>query len=438
MYLPRIVIGGTGSGCGKTTVACAVLKALKNRGLYVTAAKCGPDYIDPMFHEKALGIPSKNIDLFFTENDVAAALLAEHAKGSDICVIEGVMGYYDGLSFDSDLASAYDTAKAVSSPAVIVINAGGIALTAAALAKGMADFRNDSGIRGFILNNISPSSYGPLKKLIEKNTGLPVMGFLPKNSDFSIKSRHLGLVTPDEKTSLAIEKMAEAAEKYIDLDMLIKTASEAEELSFNEIDAEPGKAFKLAAALDEAFCFYYADNLRLLKKLGAEIVFFSPLKDEKLPPDTDGILLGGGYPELFAENLSKNKNTMESIKNAIDDGMPCLAECGGYMYLSMEIDGFEMAGIFSGRARDTGKLSRFGYLELRSDREYIDGIKGHEFHHWDMDDTGNKCTAVKPSGKIWKCMDFYKNVIAGYPHLYYWSKPEFAMAFAEKCRTWRK
>lgn len=437
MFLPRIVIGGTGSGCGKTTVVCAILKALKDRGLTVAAAKCGPDYIDPMFHKCALKVPSKNIDLFFSENNTAKALFAEHAQGSDICVIEGVMGYYDGLSFDDDKVSTYSVADVLSAPSVIVLNARGMALTASALIQGMINFRDNSRIRAVILNNISPMSFEPLKKAIEDKTGIEVLGFMPNDSSFNINSRHLGLVTPDESTAEVLEKMSEAASKYIDLNRLMEIASEAGELEFERLSVKGGGKFKIAVALDEAFCFYYSDNLELLRKMGAEIEFFSPIYD-KTVPDADGMIIGGGYPELYAEKLSENTSMLNDIRIKIENGMPCLAECGGFMYLSSAIDNFKMTGIFKGNAYDTGKLSRFGYIELKSEREYINGIKGHEFHHWDMDDNGSECIAVKPSGRSWNCMSFYKNTIAGYPHLYYWSKPEFAQRFADICRLWRK
>lgn len=437
MFLPRIVIGGTGSGCGKTTVVCAILKALKDRGLTVAAAKCGPDYIDPMFHKCALKVPSKNIDLFFSENNTAKALFAEHAQGSDICVIEGVMGYYDGISFDDDKVSTYSVADVLSAPSVIVLNARGMALTASALIQGMINFRDNSRIRAVILNNISPMSFEPLKKAIEDKTGIEVLGFMPNDSNFNINSRHLGLVTPDESTDEVLEKMSEAASKYIDLNRLIEIAAEAGELEFERLSVKCGRKFKIAVALDEAFCFYYSDNLELLREMGAEIEFFSPIYD-KTVPDADGMIIGGGYPELYAEKLSENTSMLNDIRTKIENGMPCLAECGGFMYLSSAIDNFRMTGIFKGNAYDTGKLSGFGYIELKSEREYINGIKGHEFHHWDMDDSGSECTAVKHSGRSWNCMSFYKNTIAGYPHLYYWSKPEFAQRFADRCRLWRK
>lgn len=437
MFLPRIVIGGTGSGCGKTTVVCAILKALKDRGLNVSAAKCGPDYIDPMFHKCALKVPSKNIDLFFSENNTAKALFAEHAQGSDICVIEGVMGYYDGLSFDNDKVSTYSVADVLSAPSVIVLNARGMALTASALIQGMINFRDNSRIKAVILNNVSPMSFEPLKKAIEDKTGIEVLGFMPNDSNFNINSRHLGLVTPDESTAEVLEKMSEAASKYIDLNRLMEIAAEADELKFERLSVKGGGKFKIAVALDEAFCFYYSDNLELLRKMGAETEFFSPIYD-KTVPDADGMIIGGGYPELYAEKLSENTSMLNDIRIKIENGMPCLAECGGFMYLSSAIDNFRMTGIFKGNAYDTGKLSGFGYIELKSEREYINGIKGHEFHHWDMDDSGSECTAVKHSGRSWNCMSFYKNTIAGYPHLYYWSKPEFAQRFADRCRLWRK
>lgn len=423
---------------GKTTVTCGILKALKNREMRVSAAKCGPDYIDPMFHTRAIGVPSKNIDTYFTDTDTTRSLLADHTKNSDICVIEGVMGYYDGLSYDDVRGSTYSIASATDTPSVIVVNAKGISHTVCAVIKGLSEFKKDSGIRAVILNNVSESVYKGLKPTIERETGVEVIGFMPFDGRVSFDSRHLGLVTPDDEILKKLDILGETAERTIDIDRLIAIAAEAPDLVCEPIRAEfIGKA-RIAVALDSAFCFYYKDNLELLRKMGAEINFFSPIEDKGLPEKTDGIILGGGYPELYSDRLSANEETLKAVRVSLEGGMPCLAECGGFMYLLRAIDGRKMTGIFDGEAKNTGRLSRFGYVELRSDIGYIDGIRGHEFHYWDTDNNGNKCAAVKPSGKrSWPCMHVYKNTIAGFPHLYYPSKPEFAAEFLKKCLSWR-
>lgn len=438
MGTPRIIIGGAGSGSGKTTVTCALLSALKNRGLSVSAVKCGPDYLDPMFHKRALGISSMNLDLFFLNRETACGLLTEHSAASDICVIEGVMGYYDGMAFDTAKGSTYDIALSTATPAVIVINAKGMALTLAAVVKGIKDYRENSMVRAVILNNVSEGVYKQAKKIIEAETGVKVIGYMPHDDKCSVDSRHLGLTVPDGETENKIKLLGETAEKTIDIDALLSVAKESEPLDFAAYKAEINAKVKIAVAYDEAFCFYYSENLKLLENMGAEIRFFSPVHDSAVPDDADGIILGGGYPELFADRLSENKDMLKSIKDSIESGMPCLAECGGFMYLCSFVDGHETAGIFNAKAKNSGRLSRFGYIELKSDIDYINGIKGHEFHYWDTDNNGNVCTAVKPSGRSWQCMHIYKNTIAGYPHLYYYSKPEFAKEFILKCADWRK
>lgn len=443
MNIPRVIICGTGSGCGKTTVTCAILKALKNRGFSVTAAKCGPDYIDPMFHGKTLGISSMNIDMFFTEAETARSMLLEHAKDSDICLIEGVMGYYDGLSIDTDTASTYDVSISTGTPSVIVINAKGASLTAASIINGINNFRRPSNIKAVILNNISETVYKSLKPVIEKETCIKVIGYMPYDNEILFESRHLGLEIQQDNILSKIERLGQTSERTIDINALLEIALSAEEINDISYDTKYVGSVKIAVAMDEAFSFYYHENLSLLKKMGAEFTFFSPIKDKKLPEDADGLILGGGYPELYTKKLSENKSMTNDIKNKLDNGMPCLAECGGFMYLcsSLEDEYGErhcMAGFINAEAFKTEKLTRFGYIALSSEHKYIDGIKGHEFHYWDTNNNGSLCTAYKPSGKrSWPCIHVYKNTIAGFPHLYYHSKPEFAEEFIKKCLSWR-
>ncbi len=438
MKKPRLIIGGAGSGSGKTTVTCAIIKAFAKRGLKVTAGKCGPDFIDPMFHEKILGVSSKNIDLYFQDRNTARALLNEHTKNSDITVIEGVMGYYDGMSFDSSTASTYEVAFETGTPAVLVVNASGMSLTLSAVINGLNDFRENSMIKGIILNNIKAGTYKMLKPVIEKETGLPVVGYLPNNADFVFESRYLGLKLPDEEVLKKIELLGKTAEETIDIDNLLLIAEGSDEIFYEDMNINCGSKVKIAVAMDKAFCFYYKDNIELLEKMDADIIYFSPINDSNLPDDISGIIIGGGYPELYAEKLSANKEMLRQIKYSIESGMPCLAECGGFMYLNKAIDGYDMVGIFDGNVFNAEKLTRFGYISLKSNDSFLDGIKGHEFHYWDTDNNGETCLAVKPSGKRnWKCMRKYKNTLAGFPHLYYYSKPEFAEEFLNKCRGYK-
>ncbi|GFI62580.1 cobyrinate a,c-diamide synthase [Clostridiales bacterium] len=439
MAVSRIIVGGAESSSGKTTVVCALLRAFKNRGIRSAAVKCGPDYIDPMFHEKALKTPSKNIDLFLSDENMTKWLLAKHCEKADICLMEGVMGYYDGLDIGSDKASTYEIAMATGTPAIIVINARGAALTLVSLIEGMLNFRRKTMIRGVILNNISKPVFERIKPVIEQATGTKVIGFMPADELFSLKSRRLGLEAPDGDIDKKLESLAETAEQTIDIDAIISISNEAKELKY-KIPFIPyvGRA-RIFAAVDDAFSFYYRDNLELLKKMGAEIEIFSPLRDIEIPPNADGIILGGGYPELYSSELSANKKMRASIKTGIENGIPCLAECGGFMYLNKSIDNIPMVGVFEENAYDTGKLLCFGYVELKSQNSCLNGIKGHEFHYWTTDNNGCECTAVKPSGKrSWPCMRLYKNTIAGFTHLYYCSKPDFARAFIERCVNWRK
>ena len=403
MKKPRLIIGGAGSGSGKTTVTCAIIKAFAKRGLKVTAGKCGPDFIDPMFHEKILGVSSKNIDLYFQDRNTARALLNEHTKNSDITVIEGVMGYYDGMSFDSSTASTYEVAFETGTPAVLVVNASGMSLTLSAVINGLNDFRENSMIKGIVLNNIKAGTYKMLKPVIEKETGLPVVGYLPNNADFVFESRYLGLKLPDEEVLKKIELLGKTAEETIDIDNLLLIAEGSDEIFYEDMNINCGSKVKIAVAMDKAFCFYYKDNIELLEKMDADIIYFSPINDSNLPDDISGIIIGGGF-----------------------------------MYLNKAIDGYDMVGIFDGNVFNAGKLTRFGYISLKSNDSFLDGIKGHEFHYWDTDNNGETCLAVKPSGKRnWKCMRKYKNTLAGFPHLYYYSKPEFAEEFLNKCRGYK-
>lgn len=449
---PRVLIGGTGSGCGKTTAVCALLQILKNRGFAPRSFKCGPDYIDPMFHTEILGVDSMNLDLFFSSEKELKDLFGRFA--GEVNVIEGVMGFFDGMTMDSDRASAYNVSKVLEAPVILVVNVRGMALSAAAVVKGYQSFRSPDTIKGVIFNRASASSYPGLKKNVENECGIPVLGYLPENREFSLESRYLGLITAKEVEGLSckMEKLAEEAGRTLDVDAILEIMSAAPEIEYEISPPEKRGKVRIAVARDNAFCFYYKANLQLLEDMGAELTYFSPTFDKVLPP-CDGLLLGGGYPELYAEQLSKNSSMKKSIKEAIESGLPVIAECGGFMYLCKSIENREMVGIFDTDCRSKKKLQRFGYAEFSantsdkssdsagSENLLFGGgraIKGHEFHYFDADDPGSCLKAVKPSGKEWNCGHVSETMYAGYPHLYLPSCPEAAAAFIDKCLERRK
>ena len=438
--VPRVLLAGVSSGCGKTTVTCAILQAQVNRGRKVGAFKCGPDYIDPMFHSRIIGAKSANLDLFFFQENTLRYLLAKNAADRDISVIEGVMGYYDGLGLTSTRASSYEAAKVTGSPVVLVVGARGVSLSVLAAIQGFQNFCPDSQIRGVILNQCSPSTYGALAQAIRERLGIRPLGFLPRMEDCALESRHLGLVTAAEVANLRekMQRLAAQAEKTIDLDGLLALAGEAAPLSWEPVVLPRRERVRIAVAQDKAFCFYYADNLAAMAEMGAEIVEFSPLKDHALPDNIQGVYLGGGYPELYAGALSENRTMRESIRAALAGGLPCIAECGGFMYLTEAIGGFPMVGFLPGNCFDTGKLTRFGYVTLRAREDNLlcragEEIPAHEFHHWDCTLPGSSFTAVKPNGKQWECAVATDRLYAGFPHFHFYANPAFLEHFYEIC-----
>ncbi|MBR5337714.1 MAG: cobyrinate a,c-diamide synthase [Lachnospiraceae bacterium] len=447
--IPRVMLAACSSGSGKTMITCGVLQALVNRGLRVSGFKTGPDYIDPMFHGKVMGIKSKNLDTFFTNDDVAKYLLGKEAVDSDIAVLEGVMGYYDGLGGTSPRASSYDLAHVTGTPVVLIVNSKGMSLSVIPTIKGFMEFMPGSSIAGVILNRMNPMMLGRLKPEIENTLGIKVLGCVPESSEYAVESRHLGLVTPDEIRDIKnhINGFAEVIEKNLDLDMMINIAKSAKPLEYSEpvIPHLPeGKNLKIAVANDAAFCFHYRDNLELIKDMGAEVVFFSPLKDKALPEGVDGLILYGGYPEVYAANLSGNVSMMDSIREAIKGGLPYLAECGGFMYLHKEMEGMDakiypMVGVIDGEVHMTGKLTRFGYVTLDSGDTEVFGNTGvtcraHEFHYYDSSANGESFTAKKLlSERSWRCCHVTERSVAGFPHFYYYSNPEFIYSFLKRC-----
>ena len=446
--IQRIMIAAAGSGSGKTTITCALLEALKAKGKRPTSAKCGPDYIDTMFHSSVLGTPSTNLDLFFFDDNTAKFLLAENGSKGDITVIEGVMGYYDGLGIDSTESSSYHLAKVTGTPVVLIVNSRGMALSVVASIKGFLEFRPDSNIKGVILNNCTESTYNTLKGVIEHefNGEVKPLGFMPKMADCSLESRHLGLVTAQEVEDLNVKlgKLRDQALKSIDLDGIMELAGDAPDLEFEEPEIRRfDENVRIGVARDKAFCFYYEDSLKLLEKMGAELVDFSPMEDDFLPADLDGLYLGGGYPELYQEQLASKVSMRGAVLRTVNSGMPTIAECGGFMYLTEGIGDSPMVGLLPGDCSDQKKLMRFGYITLRAEKDNMlmkagHEIPAHEFHHWDCTETGSDFTATKKNGRSWKAAFANDNLYAGFPHFNFWADPSLAENFIEACIRYKE
>lgn len=441
--IARILFAGTNSGCGKTTVTCAVLQALVNRGLRVGAFKCGPDYIDPMFHSRIIGAKAANLDSYFFDDNTLRFLLAQNGADRDISIVEGVMGYYDGMGLTSTRGSAYSVARITQTPVVLVVGAKGASLSVLATIQGFLDFCPDNQIQGVILNQCTASTYAALAEEIRHRFAGRVcpLGYLPRLPDCTLESRHLGLVTAAEVEDLQekLRILAVQAEKTLDLDGLLELAKAAPIVRCEPVELPRFAPVRIAVAKDRAFCFYYEDSLDALTRMGAELVPFSPLADSVLPENIQGLYLGGGYPELYAGPLSENASMRRSVKSALTNGLPCIAECGGFMYLTEAIADFPMVGYLPGKSFDNGKLTRFGYVRLRAEKDQMlckagEEIRGHEFHHWDCTEPGSDFAALKElSGRHWECVVSTPTLYAGYPHFHFYANPSFAVNFYRAC-----
>lgn len=466
MKIPRILLTAPASGSGKTLITCGILQALVNRGLRVASFKCGPDYIDPMFHGRVIGTKSRNLDTFFTDADTTRHLFVKNMSGCELAVVEGVMGYYDGLGGVQVTGSTYDVARTLSMPAVLIVNARGASLSVLATIKGFLEYQKDSQIRAVILNQVSPMIYQQLKPLIEQELAVKVLGYVPKMEELSLESRHLGLVLPGEVEKLKekLQRLSKVLEETLSIDGLLELARCYAEFPVKGEDkgskglTEGLRAQKtasmtdkgsvrIAVAKDDAFCFTYLDNLELLEEMGAELVAFSPLSDKDLPEGVCGLMLSGGYPELHAQKLSANLPMRKAIYRAVKSGMPCIAECGGFLYLHRELEGtdgvfYPMAGVIDAKAYRTEKLGRFGYITLEAMEEQLLGekgtcVRGHEFHYWDSESCGESFCARKPVGKrSWSCVHGDRTLYAGFPHLFFYSNLKVPSAFLEKCRAY--
>lgn len=444
----RVLVAAPASGSGKTVVTCALLAAFRRRGLNPCAFKCGCDYIDPMFHRSALGAESHNLDLFLSDAERARELFARAARGHGAAVCESAMGFYDGLGGLTDAASAWETARALGLPVLLVVRARGAALSLAAVVRGMRGFRPDSHIVGVLLNDCPPALFRTLSVTLERETGLPVLGCLPRMPEAELPSRHLGLYTAAEITGLQkrFGVLADALETNVDIERLLNLygAAEPETCPRRECQAS---GVRIAVARDGAFCFLYAETLETLEACGAEIVFFSPTRDAALPENIGGLYLPGGYPELYAQGLSGNVPMRRAIADTVRGGLPTVAECGGFLYLCQTLRDahgvpYPMAGVLPGDGFPCGKLVRFGYATVYADTDSLlfragEAFPVHEFHHWDSTENGRALRVEKPvTGRRWRCGFVSDTLYAGFPHLYFYGRPELAERFVGAARRY--
>ena len=453
------MITAASSGSGKTMITCGLLELFKRKGLNPLACKCGPDYIDGLFHKQVLELEGMNLDSYFEAPEELRDKYSRLSKGH-LPVVEGVMGYFDGLGGSTTRASSWEVAHILNLPAVLVVDARGASVSLAALIKGFLEFERPMGsqIKAVIFNRMSPMLYPRIRELVERETGIRAAGFVPELDFLKVGSRHLGLVLPEEIAGLReqMNRLGKCLEETIDWEFLEELGAEKEgrdalEEENTEASCTAAFSFRLGIAMDEAFCFYYQDNLRLLERLGGELVYFSPIHDRSLPEQLDGLILGGGYPELYCEALSLNESMREAVKKAAEGGLPVLGECGGYLYLLEELEAedgriWPMTGVLKGKGYKKGKNSRFGYIGVEAEKDSLylkpgEQIRGHEFHYWDCEVLEEEWVmrAKKPVGnRSWPCIRIKNQVMAGFPHLFYPSCPAFAVRFAKACVRYKR
>ncbi|HEM1238215.1 TPA: cobyrinate a,c-diamide synthase [Listeria monocytogenes] len=435
----KILIAAASSGTGKTTVTLGIMHALKKRGLRVQPFKVGPDYIDTNYHQAITGVASINLDSFLIDDDaMLAALFEKHGQSADISVIEGVMGLFDGLGIDRDNSSTSFIAKCTKTPVILVVDGKAISTSAAAIVDGFNRFDPELTIAGVIINRVaSENHFSLIKGAIERYTDVPVLGYLPKNAAVALPERHLGLVPKEEMTELETkwELLGDLIAEHVDLDRLLAISKTGAKLTVHppEIQVLDFSGMRVAYALDAAFHFYYQDNLDLIRSTGATLIPFSPLEEREVP-DADFIYIGGGFPEVFAEQLAKNKSMRESILAAHEQGKPIYAECGGLMYLGssleMEAESYEMVGVFDGVSKMTTRLRKFGYCIAEPLEDTLLGkkgtaIRGHEFHHsvFETNEPTRMKLTKKRDGEIvkeWHGGYQKGNTFASYLHIHFY------------------
>ncbi|MFB5661838.1 cobyrinate a,c-diamide synthase [Alteribacillus sp. HJP-4] len=450
---PRVIIAGTGSGTGKTTITVGLMAAFIKTGLAVQGFKCGPDYIDPSYHTAVTGRSSRNMDSWMLPHKDMLSYFQRGAEGADLSIIEGVMGLYDGKSPESDQGSTAEISKLLQAPVILVVDISSMARSAAAIVKGFQALSEDVNIGGVIVNNAgSEGHYKLCKTAIEKECGVPVVGYLKRGDVPQIPERHLGLIPALERGELdeLFDKLSSVMKQQVQLNEVKRIAEKAGELERNKsASAMKRKTVRIAVARDHAFNFYYPENLELLEENGAELLYFSPLKGEPLPLESDALYIGGGFPEEFAAELAASTETKESILQGIRKGMPVYAECGGYMYLCKSImttDGLShtMIGAIPSTIQMTTNLAALGYREVEALHDTVllkkgEQARGHEFHYSTVsaEKPYDAPHYVKGMRKNEKEGYYLPNVTAGYTHIHFASNPKMAARFVELAKTWR-
>lgn len=455
--MKRIMFAATTSGTGKTTISSGVMRAFTKRGYKVQPFKVGPDYIDTEYHSIASGNKSRNLDEFMLPEEEIKFLFNRASKSADISIIEGVMGLYDGLGSGFDYCSSSSMSKIIDCPVILIIDGKSMAASAAALVLGFKNLDPKVRIAGVIANNVSTKShFDIIKKSVEENTQIPVIGRIPKDPEFSLSSRHLGLTPSVEVDDLdkKMDYIAQVIEENINLDLLLEIA-ETGPVAYDEtrrMNVKDITDLRLALAFDKAFNFYYKDSLELLEEMGVKLVEFSPLKDKKLPENIQGIFLGGGFPEVFAKQLSENKEMLEQIKSLADDGIPLYAECGGLMYLGESLQDLEgnelkMTGIFDGKSQMGKKLQRFGYCQGTAEDDSVISekgsmVRGHEFHYSDFESDEEAIYQMNKNltdGTVKSWRGGYKknNVLGTYLHTHFAGDYNLALHFISKMEEYK-
>ncbi len=441
------IIAGTNSGCGKTTITIGLMALLKSMGKKVAPYKCGPDYIDPAFHEKVLRTSSYNLDSFMLSESAIKYLYHKHNKEKDISIVEGVMGMYDGMGIKA-VGSTHELSQLLDLPVILIVNCKGLYQSVAAIVKGFSSLKENNKIKGVILNHVSGQEYYTfLKQIIEKECQIACVGYVPGNKQYSLESRHLGLIQANEIVELEdkVTLLTEVLKETIDVEKLLEVTN-IEETNNSDycLPCTNLKDLKIAVAYDNAFRFYYMDNLELLEECGAELLYFSPLKDTSLPSGCNCLYLGGGYPEVFAHDLATNTSLLQEINKKVSEGFPIYAECGGLMYLcdqiiDLEGQSFDMCGVFHAKVKMTSRLKRFGYAFAEFDSVET---KCHEFHRSEvLPDKENKNFRLeyklrKPEkNKQWECGYRVHNCLGAYAHVHFYANTLF---FEKIISLWKK
>jgi cobyrinic acid a,c-diamide synthase len=457
MPLKGLVIAGTSSGCGKTTISLGFLAALVKRGLKVAPFKVGPDFIDPGHHSRITGVTSRNLDGWMLSKKYNLECFRNAAATADITVVEGVMGLFDGYDGKNESGSTAQMAKWLGLPTILVVNAKSMARSAAAVVMGFERFDEDLSYAGVIFNNLGSKRHlHYLTEAVMDNIKMPCLGGIIRDEDLAIPERHLGLITREDHplTDQIVDKLAGVIENGIDLDGLLENLPELGQAGepLKAVSPKRSKRVRIGIARDNAFCFYYQDNLDLLEASGAELSFFSPVADKQVPPDLDGLYFGGGYPELFADQLAANTSMRKQIRDKSRKGMPIYAECGGFMYLCAELRDrggkrFPMVGCFPFATQMFSRLKALGYREITLTKDTIFGragqsIRGHEFHYSELiKSTPDIDTVFRLADKIGMQKPpegFMVNCTLGsYNHLHFGSRPQVAEHFVDVCRNYR-